>query len=137
MVRTGAITAGEARAAPRAAHLLPASSFGTREAPHFTNYVLQRIEKRFGTEALFRDGLQITTSLNLDLQHAAEDAARKHIADIKARNATNAALSRSAQSGEIMAMLGSIDSTIRASTARSTSAWPSANRARRSSRSRM
>src|SRR6185295_7366385 len=41
MVHTGAITAGEADAAGRTPlKLVPASTAGTREAPHFTNYVL-------------------------------------------------------------------------------------------------
>jgi 1A family penicillin-binding protein len=111
MVHTGVISQQQREQAERAQiKLAPASASGTREAPHFVNYVLQAIEDRFGTEALFREGLQITTSLDLDLQHAAEDAARKHIADIRARNATNAALvSIQPKTGEVMAMLGSVD----------------------------
>jgi penicillin-binding protein 1C len=111
MVRTGAITAGQADDAARTAlKFTPPSASGTREAPHFVTYVQQAIEDHFGTEALYREGLQVTTSMDLDLQHAAEDAAAKHIADIRARNATNAALvSIQPSTGEIMAMLGSVD----------------------------
>jgi 1A family penicillin-binding protein len=111
MVHTGAITAAQREEAARAPmELLPPSATAAHEAPHFVTYVLQLIEDKYGTEALFRDGLQITTSLDLDMQHAAEDAARKHIADIRARNATNAALvSIQPSSGEIMAMLGSVN----------------------------
>ena len=69
----------------------------------------QLVEDQFGTEALFRLGLQITTSLDLDMQHLAEKSASDHIADIKARNATNAALvAIQPSSGEVMAMLGSV-----------------------------
>src|SRR6266542_2084907 len=108
MVRTGAITLAQREAAAKAPlDLVAAASAGTQEAPHFVNYVLQQVEDRFGTEALFRDGLQITTTLDLDLEHAAEDSARKHIGDIRARNATNAALvSIQPKTGEIVAMLG-------------------------------
>jgi len=111
MVRTGAITLAQREAAAKAPlDLVAAASAGTHEAPHFVNYVLQQVEDRFGTEALFRDGLQITTTLDLDLEHAAEDSARKHIGDIRARNATNAALvSIQPKTGEIVAMLGSVD----------------------------
>jgi len=111
MVRTGAITDAERESAARAElRLAPAPAFGTREAPHFTTYVRQLIEDRFGTEALFRDGLQITTSLDLEMQHAAEDAARRHVADIRARNATNAAVvAMRPKTGEVLAMLGSVD----------------------------
>ena len=57
-----------------------------------------------------REGLRITTSLDLDLQHLAETSASDHIADIKARNATNAALvAIQPSTGEVMAMLGSVN----------------------------
>src|SRR6202171_6527340 len=109
MVRTGAISAAqraEADAAPL--DLVPANQSVPQEAPHFVTYVRQLIEQQFGTEALFREGLQITTSLDLDLQHLAEKSARDHIADLKARNATNAALvAIQPATGEVMGMLGS------------------------------
>jgi 1A family penicillin-binding protein len=111
MVRTGAITGQQAEAAATAPiKLTPADAGSTQEAPHFVTYVRQQLEDRFGTDALFRDGLQVTTSLDLDMQHAAEDAARDHIEDIRARNATNASLvSIKPSTGEVMAMLGSVD----------------------------
>src|ERR687886_723095 len=111
MVRTGAITPAQresARSAP--IKLIPTSQVGPQEAPHFVTYVRQMVEQQFGTEALFREGLQITTSLDLDLQHLAEQAAADHIADIRARNATNAAVvSLQPSTGEVLAMLGSVD----------------------------
>jgi len=111
MVRTGAITATERDAASRVQlKLAPATRSGPAEAPHFVTYVRQLVEQLFGTEALFREGLQITTSLDLDMQHLAEKSARDHIADIKARNATNAALvAIRPTTGEIVAMLGSVN----------------------------
>jgi 1A family penicillin-binding protein len=111
MLKTGAITQQQRDAAAAAPlNLVPASQQSTQEAPHFVTYVRQQVEQQFGTEALYREGLQITTSLDLDLQHLAEDASRSHIADIKARNATNAALvAIQPSSGQILAMLGSVD----------------------------
>src|SRR5438132_889425 len=110
MVRTGAITAAQREAAFSAPlALVPASQVGPQEAPHFVTYVRQLVEDQFGTEALFRLGLQITTSLDLDMQHLAEKSASDHIADIKARNATNAALvAIQPSTGEVVAMLGSV-----------------------------
>src|SRR5207249_547962 len=56
MVRTGALTATQAHAAARIAlNFTPASPAGTHEAPHFVTYVLQSLEERFGTEALYRE----------------------------------------------------------------------------------
>src|SRR5438876_45063 len=109
-VRSGAITQAQRDAAYSAPlKLVPVSHVGPQEAPHFVTHVRQLVEDRFGTEALFREGLQITTSLDLDLQHLAEKSASEHIVDIKARNATNAALvAIQPSSGEVMAMLGSV-----------------------------
>jgi 1A family penicillin-binding protein len=111
MVKTGAITPQEASAAAGAPlTLVPASQTGTQEAPHFVTYVRQQLEQQFGTEALYREGLQVTTSLDLDMQHLAESKAAAHIADIKARNATNAALvAIQPSTGEVLAMLGSVN----------------------------
>ena len=111
MVKTGGITLAQRDAAAAAPlNLVPPSQSAPQEAPHFVTYVRQLVEQQFGTEALYRAGLQITTSLDLDLQHLAEQSARDHIADIKKRNATNAALvSIQPSSGEIMAMLGSVN----------------------------
>src|SRR5207253_2145218 len=111
MLRTGAITAGERGSAERVQlKLAPPTQTGPAEAPHFVTFVRQLVEQQFGTESLFREGLQITTSLDLDLQHLAEKSARDHIADLKARNATNAALvAIQPSSGQIMAMVGSVN----------------------------
>ena len=111
MVRTGAITAAQRQSAASASiKLIPTSQLGPQEAPHFVTYVRQMVEQQFGTESLFREGLQITTSLDLDLQHLAEKSATDHIAAIRQRNATNAALvAIQPSSGQVLAMLGSVD----------------------------
>jgi 1A family penicillin-binding protein len=111
MVKTGAITQQQRDAAGKASlDLVPASQQGPQEAPHFVTYVQQQVEQQFGTEALYREGLQITTSLDLDLQHLAEQSAQDHIAEIRARNATNAALvAIQPSTGQVLAMLGSVD----------------------------
>src|SRR5262249_36772688 len=63
MARTGAITPAERAAAAEAPlELAPAAGSGPGEAPHFVTYVRQQVEQQFGTEAMFREGLQITTS---------------------------------------------------------------------------
>lgn len=111
MERTGVITSAQRDGAVRAPLQFRAPTDGApREAPHFVNYVRELLEERFGSEALFRSGLQVTTTLDLDAQHAAEDSARRHVDAIRARNATNAALvAIQPSTGEIVALLGSID----------------------------
>ncbi|MEI4861493.1 hypothetical protein Q8G41_28285, partial [Klebsiella pneumoniae] len=81
MVRTDVITLAQGDAAAAAPlNFVPPSQSAPEEAPHFVTYVRQLVEQQFGTEALYRAGLQITTSLDLDLQHLAEQSARNHIA---------------------------------------------------------
>ncbi len=111
MVRTGAISDEQRQAALTAPlNLVPASQGQSQQAPHFVQYVRQIVEDQFGTEALYREGLQITTSLDLDLQHLAEQKAQAHIDDVRKLHATNAALvSIQPGTGQILAMLGSVN----------------------------
>jgi len=43
-------------------------------APYFTNYVMREIVGRYGPDALYKGGLTIHTTLNLEVQEAAEEA---------------------------------------------------------------
>lgn len=80
------------------------------KAPHFVMYVREILERRYGTALLYRSGLQVYTSLDLKMQRIAERVARAHIAGLADQNATNAALvAMDPQTGEILAMLGSVD----------------------------
>lgn len=111
MVRTQAITRQQADAAFQTPlPLRPLDAATPTQAPHFVNYVRQVLEQQYGTDALFRQGLQVTTSLDLNLQRVAESTARARIAAIRDRGATNAALvSLRPATGEVLAMVGSVD----------------------------
>ncbi len=111
MARTGTISSAERDAALRAPIQLRSRTAAAQpRAPHFVTWVRQLLEDQLGADALYRSGLQVTTSLDLDAQQVAEHAARQHIDAIRARNATNAALvSIRPSTGEILAMLGSVD----------------------------
>ncbi|MCC7371490.1 MAG: PBP1A family penicillin-binding protein [Chloroflexi bacterium] len=111
MVRHGMVTreqADAARAKPIA--LQPRRESGPIQAPHFVNFIRQLLERSYSSDTLFREGLQIRTSLDLGLQRKAEQAAREQIAELKQRNANNAALvAIKPDSGEILAMVGSVN----------------------------
>lgn len=80
-------------------------------APHFVMYVRQVLEEKYGKEALEKGGLRITTTLDVEMQNAADAAvdARAEINEEK-YGVTNAALvSLDPDTGEIMAMVGSRD----------------------------
>jgi 1A family penicillin-binding protein len=93
-----------------ALNLRPPQSARPAQAPHFVVYVRQWLEQRFPTDLLYRAGLQVQTSLDLNLQQAAERSAREQIQAIRERNASNAALvALKPESGEVLAMIGSLD----------------------------
>lgn len=79
-------------------------------APHFVFYVIDTLEKWFGKDAL-SEGLEVYTTLDNELQLAAEKMLREYVVE-KGRefNANNAALVLlNGQTGEILAMAGSYD----------------------------
>ncbi len=109
MVKHGYITQAQADAAaaePLQFHQ-QAQQF---EAPHFVLYVRSLLEQRFSQDQLYQGGLRIYTSLDLDLQHQAEQIAQSQLATLKQYNANNAGLvAIDPRTGEILAMLGSVD----------------------------
>ncbi|MGH2538803.1 MAG: transglycosylase domain-containing protein [Candidatus Promineifilaceae bacterium] len=110
MVGEGMISQAEAEAA----YLFPlalAPQEVSLLAPHFAVYVRGLLEERFGPEVVANGGLRVTTSLDLKFQRLAELMARQHIAQVgPEHNMTNAALvALKPGSGEILAMLGSLD----------------------------
>ena len=79
-------------------------------APHFVMYVREQLEAEFGPEMVYKGGLRVYTTLDPKLQKLAERIAREHIDRLKDRHVTNAALvALRPQTGEILAMLGSVD----------------------------
>jgi 1A family penicillin-binding protein len=90
--------------------LRPLRTLNVINAPHVVNYVRQELEEKYGAQDLYRLGLTVQTSFDLNWQNTAERIARAHIDKIKSLNATNAALvALDANTGELRAMLGSID----------------------------
>ena len=81
------------------------------EAPHFILYVQDELERRYGAEQINRNGWQITTSLDLNIQYLAEERARTHVQKrAEQHNVTNSAVMvMKPSSGEILAMVGSLD----------------------------
>jgi 1A family penicillin-binding protein len=111
MFRQGYITYDEIVAA-KAEELHYAAVQFDIEAPHFVMYVRQLLEERYGSDLLYQGGLKVYTTLDLELQHTAEQIAREHVAELQAdeRNASNAAVvSMKPATGEILVMLGSLD----------------------------
>ncbi|MCB0215489.1 MAG: transglycosylase domain-containing protein [Chloroflexi bacterium] len=87
------------------------------EAPHFVSWVQSRLELRYGAERVSAGGLNVITSLDLDLQRAAEAIVRRRIAELARREpgkpdhqASDAALvAISPETGQVLALVGSAD----------------------------
>ncbi len=79
-------------------------------APHFVFYTLDTLREKYGQEALETGGYAIYTTLDHDLQQAAEKAVKTGAAKNLSRRAENAALvSINPRTGEVLAMVGSKD----------------------------
>lgn len=123
MVETGYITQAQANAA-FAEELVYATGlaerFDVRLAPHFGLYVLEQLQREFNTVEepffIWKKGLKVRTTLDMDLQQFTEEAARTQIAQLEAggHNASNTSVvAMEPATGEILTLLGSVDYTDR------------------------
>lgn len=80
------------------------------DAPHFVFYVIAQLEDKYGKEVVEKGGLQVYTTIDPDLQEAAETAVSEGAAANARFNATNASLvAMDPDNGQILAMVGSKD----------------------------
>jgi penicillin-binding protein 1C len=79
-------------------------------APHFVMYVQELLVKQFGEEMVYRGGLEVTTTLDLDHQATLENSIASELDKLRTLRVQNGAgLILDPQSGEILAMVGSRD----------------------------
>lgn len=90
--------------------LVFAEASQTIKAPHFVLYVKKYLEEKYSDYFLKEKGLKVYTTLDWDLQTAAEEIVQEGVKANLGYNAHNASLvALSPQSGEILAMVGSAD----------------------------
>ena len=78
-------------------------------APYFTTWVRQQLIDKFGPEKAFEGGLKIKTTLDLDLQNAAEAAISKYLSYPGGPTASLVAIDN--KTGYVRAMVGGRDYT--------------------------
>lgn len=109
MAKQGYITDQEAVAAADEPLQLASAAFPVR-APHFVAYVRQLLADRLGDDLAQAGRLQVRTTLDLGIQEVAEATVRRHVASLADRDVSNGALvALDPASGEILAMVGSVD----------------------------
>lgn len=109
MAELGMLPRAEADAAKQARF-----QFTTRRepiiAPHFVFYVRELLVDEYGETLVEQGGLKVTTTLDMNLQRAAEDAVTQQAPKNLAFGARNAAfVAINPKTGEILAMMGSVD----------------------------
>lgn len=79
-------------------------------APHFVFFVKSYLENIYGIKEIEQGGFKITTTLDLDIQNAAEKVLKDELDKVKYLQVTNGAiLATRPPTGEILAMVGSVD----------------------------
>ena len=79
-------------------------------APHFVMFVREILEERYGKEIVEKGGLNVSTTLDYNIQKLAEEVVREEVERLSKLNVTNGAvLVLRPQTGEILAMVGSKD----------------------------
>ncbi len=78
--------------------------------PHWVNYIRTLLEAQYDPQMIYRSGFTVETTLDPRLQELALTALEKHIALLEANNVQSGALvALEPASGEILAMVGSVD----------------------------
>ncbi len=113
MVARGDVTQSEADQAAQEniqAELKFDTSFRQSKAPHFVDYVLGKLEQQYGSAALQQGGYAINTTLDLDLQAAADQAVKDGVRKLGYTGVNNGMLlAADPNTGEILAWVGSAD----------------------------
>lgn len=79
-------------------------------APHFVMYVKEQLIKRYGLPLVEKGGLDVITTLDLNLQNKAQEIVRTEVDNDFYLNLTNgAALITNPENGDVLAMVGSKD----------------------------
>ncbi|MDL2328774.1 penicillin-binding protein 1A [Desulfosarcina sp. OttesenSCG-928-A07] len=86
MVDDGAITRDEANAAMNTRlDVKPRRNWYNEEAPVYTEHIRRYVEKKYGEDALYTQGLQIYAAVNVDMQKAATAQIQKGLRDLDRR----------------------------------------------------
>ncbi len=86
-------------------------------APYFIEHVRRYVMDKYGSDALYKEGLEIYTTININMQKAARDAVDRGLAEMEGRAGypkglvQGALLCMDAKTGAIRAMVGGRDFT--------------------------
>lgn len=106
LVQSGILNPEEAQKAQKIEldfHSLKKPALMFDEAPYFISFILfEHLLPTYGSDMVYRGGLRVHTTLDIDVQHAAEEA-------IKGLKSEGAIVALDPETGEILAMVGGKD----------------------------
>jgi penicillin-binding protein 1A len=86
MVAEGYITSTQAtEALNQPLDIKPRRNWYIEKVPYYTEYVRQYVEKKYGRDLLYNGGLQVFTSVNIEMQKAAAQEIEKGLRDLDKR----------------------------------------------------
>lgn len=113
MLEQGYITKDEADEAKKKdvlANLNPRNAYGDIEAPHFVLWLREVLAGKYGERLVNEGGLKIISTLDMELQEAAQAAVNKNIKAVRGAGGSNVAMTaQDPKTGQVLAMLGSAD----------------------------
>src|SRR5215471_3591893 len=109
MLEDGKITATEAQRAKNSPIRLNVQGEPNSIAPYFVEDVRQYLEKRYGSEEVHEKGLRVYTSLNLEMQRAANHAVLDGLAAYEHRHGWKGSLLNVIANGESLATYRHVD----------------------------
>ena len=59
--------------------VFPLTDINLEEAPYFTEHIRRYLEDKYGADRLYKDGLTVFTTLNIDMQKAAQRSVKKNL----------------------------------------------------------
>ena len=109
MLEDGKITAAEAERAKTAPLVLNLQAEPNDIAPYFVEEIRQYLEKKYGSEQVHEGGLRVYTGLNLEMQHAAQQALRDGLAAYERRHGWKGNLLNIVANGDSIATYHHVD----------------------------
>jgi penicillin-binding protein 1A len=109
MLEDGKITAEEAERAKNSPLVVHVQSDNNNIAPYFVEEIRQYLEKKYGTDEVHEGGLRVYTSLNLEMQRAAQQAVYDGLAAYERRHGWKGNLLNVVANGETLASYRHID----------------------------
>ncbi|MBN1614442.1 MAG: PBP1A family penicillin-binding protein [Deltaproteobacteria bacterium] len=112
MVDDGYITAAQKEGALSAPLRLRSIRPKEKIAPYFIEHVRRYVQEKYGSDVLYKEGLEIHTTLDIEMQKAARDAVERGLKELEEREGyqhglvQGALLTMDARTGAIRAMVG-------------------------------